>query len=156
MRRILYELATEYAEATGCTCDAVPGSCRATIVVEGFSVHIGLVEETGMMLFQTGVASLPSGGDGREEFCLKLLAANNLFGGTMGFTLGVDKTHEAVTMQIAWDALHLDKESFSRIVNNLISVSLNWMLRLEDWRASPSEKENSESEESFMLHCLKV
>ena len=59
-------------------------------------------------------------------------------------------------MQIAWDALHLDKESFSRIVNNLISVSLNWMLRLEDWRASPSEKENSESEESFMLHCLKV
>lgn len=157
MRRIFYELATGYAAATGCSCEAEEGSCRASLSVEGVVVHIGLLEESGMLVFQTGVGSVPAGEDGRKEFCMKLLAANNLFGGTMGFTLGVDETRDIVTLQIAWDALHLDAEGFSHIMNNLLSVSLDWMVRLQDWRPSPPESaKGSASEESFMMHFLKV
>ena len=157
MRRLLYELVTGFAAAAGCGCEVEEGSCRACLSVEGVVVHIGLLEESGMLVFQTGVSTVPAGEDGREEFCMKLLAANNLFGGTMGFTLGVDESQDIVTLQLAWDALHLDAEGFSHIVNNLLSVSLDWMVRLQNWRPSPPERaKDSAPEASFMMHFLKV
>ena len=157
MRRILYELVTGYAAAAGCGCEVEEGSCRAALSVEGLVVHIGLLEESGMLVFQTGVGALPSGEEARGELCLKLLAADNLFCGTMGFTLGVDEEQGIVTLQLAWDALHLDAEGFSRIVNNLLSVSLDWMLRLQNWRPSPPEgAKDAAAEESFLMHFLKV
>ena len=157
MRRMLYELATGFAAAAGCDCEVKEGSCRATLSVEGIVVHIGLLEESGMLVFQTGVGAVPAEEDGRAEFCMKLLAADNLFSGTMGFTLGVDEAQNVVTLQLAWDVLHLDAEGFSHIVNNLLSVSLDWMMRLQNWRPLPAENaQDSASEESFMMHFLKV
>lgn len=153
MRRILYELVSEYAAATGCDCEVEEGSCRAALSVEGLSVHIGILEESGMLLFQTGVAPLPAGGPDREALCMKLLAADNLFSGTMGFTLGVDESLEVVTLQLAWDALLLDGEGFHRIVNNLISLTLEWMIRLDEWRPSPPERESTDP---LMMNFLKV
>lgn len=156
MRRILYELSTGYAAAAGCVCEAKEGSGRAVLSVEGMTVRIGLVEGSGMLLFQTGVALLPAEGSfGREQCCLKLLAANNLFRDTFGFTLGVDETQEMVTVQIAWDARHLDDEGFACIVNNLLAVSADWMLRLSDWRPSAPEKRNA-PDDDIAMHSLKV
>lgn len=103
MRKTLHELVTGYAAATGCACEAEEGSCQAVLSVEGLGIHIGLAESSGMIVFQTGAALLPPAGGGREEFCMKLLAANNLFTDTMGFTLGVDESQELVTIQLAWD-----------------------------------------------------
>lgn len=156
MRRILYDLATAYAAASGCGCEVEEGGSRAELSVEGLSVHIGLVEESDMMLFQTAVAVLPSEEAGRGECCRQLLAANNLFVGTLGFTLGVDEETQIVTLQIAWDALRLDAEGFGRIVNNLLSVALDWMLRLDDWRPSPPAREGEASDEPLPMHFLKV
>ena len=97
-----------------------------------------------MIVFQTGVALLPPAGTGqeREAFCLKLLAANNLFSDTRGFTLGVDEEQELVTIQLAWDLSHLDGEGFARIVHNLLAVAADWMIRLDDWRPSAPGGEN--------------
>lgn len=135
MRRTLHELATGYAATTGCACEAEEGSCQAALSVEGLGVHIGLVESSGMIVFQTGVALLPAN-EGREEFCMKLLSANNLFTDTMGFTLGVDESQELVTIQLAWNLSRLDAEGFARIVNNLLAVAADWMIRLDEWRPS--------------------
>lgn len=159
MRKTLHELVTGYASATGCTCEAEEGSCQAVLSVEGLGIHIGLVESSGMIAFQTGVALLPASG-GREEFCMKLLAANNLFTDTMGFTLGVDESQELVTVQLAWDLSRLDAEGFARIVNNLLAVAADWMIRLDKWRPSTPEspagaEENGPGEMPFM-NFLKV
>lgn len=157
MRRILYELTTAYAAATGCSCEMKEGSCRAVLSIEGMTVNMGLVESSGMLLFQTAVALLPVG-DSREceEFCLKLLAANNLFRDTFGFTLGVDEEQQMVTVQIAWDAGQLDNEGFACLVNNLLAVSADWMLRLEAWRPSPPENRSIPGGDDMLMHSLKV
>lgn len=141
MRQTLHKLVTGYAAATGCACEAEEGSCQAVLSVEGLGVHIGLTESSGMIVFQTGVALLPPAGGGREEFCMKLLAANNLFSDTMGFTLGVDEGQELVTIQLAWDLSRLDAEGFARIVHNLLAVAADWMIRLDEWRPSAPDGE---------------
>ena len=157
MHRILDELTTEYASAAGCACERKEEESHVVLLVEGVRVHVGFLESSGMMLFHTAVATLPPKGEGREELFMKLLGADNLFSGTRGFTLGVDEARQLVTLQLAWDAFHLDGKSFARIVNNLLSVSLDWMVRLQDWRPSPPESaKGSASEESFMMHFLKV
>lgn len=156
MRRILYELTTAYAAAAGCSCEMKEGSCRTVLAMEGITVNIGIVESSGMLLFQTGVALLPAGDcREREEFCLKLLSANNLFRDTFGFTLGVDEEQQMVTVQIAWDARHLDNEGFSCLVNNLLAVSADWMLRLDAWRPSPPETQSIPGDD-ILMHSLKV
>ena len=134
MRRTLYELSTGYAAATGCSCQAEEGSCQAILSVEGFAVQIGLVESSGMIVFQTGVGLLPR--TGREELYQQLLAANNLFSRTMGFTLGLDADQELITVQLAWDLTRLDAAGFSRIVHNVLAVAADWMIRLDNWRPS--------------------
>jgi hypothetical protein len=130
MRKTFHELTTGYAAATGCACETVEGNAQATLSVEGFSVQIGLVESSGMIVFQAGIALVPL--RGREEFCLRLLTANNLFSETRGFTLGVDAGQELVTLQLAWDISRLDAEGFARILNNLFSVAADWMIRLDE------------------------
>jgi hypothetical protein len=147
MRNTLHELATGYAAATGCACEAVEGSGEATLSVEGFAVRIGLVESSGMIVFQTGMALAPL--RGREEFCLWLLAANNLFTETRGFTLGVDAEQELVTLQLAWDISRLDAEGFAHIVNNLFSVAADWMVRLDEWWPSVPGKSGVSGEPSM-------
>ncbi len=142
MRKTMHELIAGYATATGCICKAEAGSCQAVLSVEGLEIQVGLVESSGMLAFQTGVALLPR--HGREEFCMKLLAANNLFNDTMGFTLGVDEGQELVTLQIAWDISRLDAEGFARIVNNLLAVAADWMVRLDQWRPSAPDGEGDE------------
>ena len=158
MRRTLYELVTGYAEATGCTCTIEQGSCHAVLRVEDADIQIGLVEASGMMVFQTAVAILPAEDAGREEFCMRLLGANNLFNGTMGFTLGLDTEQELVTLQLAWDSYHLDAEAFSCIVNNLLSVTADWMIRLNDWHPSLSSHTggSSSTDEALIMNSLKV
>ena len=156
---MLYELATGYAAATGCSCEAENGSCRAVLSLEGVTIHVGLVESSGMIVLQTGVALLPGPGTpGREEFCLQLLAANNLFSDTMGFTLGVDASQELVTLQLAWDILQLDADGFARVVNNLLAVAADWMGRLDAWRPSaPGEEGNtSPHDEALIMGFMKV
>lgn len=71
---------------------------------------------------------------------MKLLAANNLFTDTQGFTLGVDESQELVTIQLAWDLSRLDAEGFARIVNNLLAVAADWMIRLDEWRPFRSRR----------------
>ena len=96
---------------------------------------------------------------GREEFCLKLLAANNLFSDTMGFTLGVDEAQELVTLQLAWDISRLDAEGFARIVNNLLAVAADWMLRLDQWRPSADgggDEPAASSEDMPFVNFLQV
>lgn len=139
MRRTLHELTTEYAAATGCSCEIKEGSCQATLSVEGLTIQIGLAESSGMILFQTGVALLPADTANRDAFCLNLLAANNLFSETRGFTLGVDEERDLVTLQLAWDLSRLDTEGFARIVHNLLAVAADWMIRLDEWRPSAPE-----------------
>ena len=146
MRRMLYELTTGYAAVTGCSCKAEEGSCQATLLVEGLAVQIGLVERSGMIVFQTGVALLPR--LGREEFCLQLLAANNLFSKTQGFTLGVDVGQELVTLQLVWDLSRLDADGFARIVHNVLSVAADWMIRLDRWRPRASGEEHGTVEDA--------
>lgn len=145
MRKTLHTLVTGYAAVTGCSCEAEEGSCQAVLLVEGLAVQIGLVENSGMIVLQTGVGLLPQ--QGREEFCLWLLAANNLFSETMGFTLGVDAGQELVTVQLAWDLSHLDAEGFARLVHNVLSVAADWMLRVDAWRPSAPGEEGEVSEE---------
>lgn len=106
MRKALHELATGYAAATGCACEAEEGSCQAVLSVEGLGIHI-------------------------------------LFTDTQGFTLGVDESQELVTIQLAWDLSRLDAEGFARIVNNLLAVAADWMIRLDEWRPSAPGGENA-------------
>ena len=160
MRKMLYDLVTGYAAATGCPCEAEEGSCRALLSIEGLSVHVGLVESSGMIVLQTGVALLPGPGtEGREAFCLQLLAANNLFSNTMGFTLGVDAEQELVTLQIAWDLCQLDADSFALVVNNLFAVAADWIVRLDAWHPSASDDGGqcaASSDEALAMHFMKV
>lgn len=160
MRRTLHELATGYAAATGCDCEMKEGSCQAVLSVEGLTIQIGLAESSGMIVLQTGVAVLPTGRGDREAFCMKLLAANNLFSETRGFTLGVDEEQALVTLQLAWDLSRLDAEGFARIVHNLLAVAADWMIRLDEWRPSaPKDKGDSLaalSASSSGMHVLQV
>ena len=159
MHSLLHELATGYALTTGCACEIETGSTHAVLSVEGLSIHIGMVESSGMLVFQTGVALLPDpGSSGQKEFYIKLLSANNLFSETMGFTIGVDTTQELVTLQLAWGVFHLNSEGFARIINNLLAVAAQWMVRLDKWQTSIHDGEQSASsaEEAFRMNSLKV
>ena len=159
MHRILDELTTAYASATGCTCEK-EGENHVALLVEGVRLRVGFLESSGMLLFHTVVAPLPGKENGRGEFCMKLLTANNLFLDTMGFTLGVDEHQELVTIQLAWDLSHLEAESFARIVNNLLAVAADWMIRLNEWRPSSSAGEGSAPAENSgevpFMNFLKV
>ena len=91
---------------------------------------------------------------------VELLAANNLFSDTMGLTLGVDEIQELVTLQLAWDISRLDAEGFARIVNNLLAVAADWMLRLDQWRPSAPDGNGDEpaalSESMPFMNFLQV
>jgi hypothetical protein len=154
MRKTFHELTTGYAAATGCACETEEGSAQATLSVEGFSVQIGLVESSGMIVFQTGTALVPL--QWREEFCLRLLTANNLFSETQGFTLGVDTEQELVTLQLARDISRLDAEGFARILNSLFSVAADWMVRLNEWWPSVPGGKSKVSWEQFPMNFLCV
>ena len=157
MQGTLYELVTGYAEATGCACTVEQGSCHAVLRVEDAEIQIGLLETSGMLICQTAVAVLPGEDAGREAFCMELLGANNLFAGTMGFTLGLDAGQDLVTLQLAWDIYHLDAEGFACIIHNLLAVTADWMVRLSNWRPPLSgQEEAASSAEAFPLHSLKV
>lgn len=91
---------------------------------------------------------------------MKLLAANNLFTDTMGFTLGVDESQELVTVQLVWDLSRADAEAFARIVNNLLAVAADWMIRLDEWRPSAPGEEHAAptdiSGEAPFMNFLKI
>ena len=158
MQRALHELVTGYADATGCSCKIEQGSCHAVLRVEDADIQIGLVEASGMMVFQTAVGILPKEDAGREEFCISLLGANSLFNETMGLTLGLDTEQELVTLQLAWDIYHLNAEGFACILNNLLSVTANWMIRLNERRPSLSNHmgDTSSADEALIMNSLKV
>ena len=157
MQRVLYDLVTGYAEATGCTCKIEQGSCHAVLCVEDAEIQIGLLQTSGMIVCQTAVAVLPGEDAGRAAFCMELLAANNLFAKTMGFTLGLDAGQNLVTLQLAWDIYHLDAEGFACLINNLLAVTADWMVRLNDWRPALSGQEGAQSSAgAFLFNSLKV
>ncbi len=151
MHRILDELTTAYASATGCTCEK-EGENHVALLVEGVRLRVGFLESSGMLLFHTVVAPLPGKENGRGEFCMKLLAANNFFSGTSGFTLGVDESQEVVTLQLAWDAFSLNGEGFTQIVDNMLFAAVDWMVRLDAWQPSPEEGKD----DALMVNFLKV
>ncbi|MCF0120557.1 MAG: type III secretion system chaperone [Duodenibacillus sp.] len=137
MRNTLNKLVSEYAEKNGMECNMEPGSCQATLVCEGLEVQLGLAEESGMLLIQTGVGLLQT--TGGEEYCRMILAANNAFSGTQGFTLGLDEDLELITLQVTSPLMPLTDETFSNLMNNLLTVAADWLVRLNDWRPSAPE-----------------
>ncbi len=154
----LDELVAGYAAAAGCRYTAEKGACQATLTVEGLEIQAAVLRGSGMLVLQTGVALLPV--HGREEFCLQLLAANNLFSQTLGFTLGVDTALELVTVQVTWELAALDAERFACLMGNLLAVASDWMIRLDAWRPDESAANDSgtagEGGLPFELQFLRV
>jgi len=154
MRRTFQELITGFAAKSGCTANIKEGSCEGSLVVEGLTFHLGLMESSGMLLINTGVALLPS--DGRQEFYEYLLKANDCFSGTQGFTLGVNKELELVTLQIAWEIAHLNEETFGNLILNMGILAADWMVKLDTWRPEALNDSGNNSGNPEFMNFLRV
>lgn len=136
MRRTFQELIRGYADAAGIGCSMKDGECQADLDAAGLVVHAGLLEESGTLILQAGVGLLPHGEE--AAFCLHLLGMNNLFSGTRGMTLGVDREQELVTLQAIRDMSGLTAESFSALAGTFIDVAADCLVDLSSWSASAS------------------
>lgn len=154
MRRTFFELVSGFAEASGCESNIQEGNCQATLTVEGLEFQLGMIEESGLVLIQTGVALLPD--QDREEFCMGLLAANNLFNQTRGLTLGIDRSIEIVTVQLSWELAHLDAERFANLMGNMLAMAAEWMERLADWTAPQPELAKVNDADLAGAHFIRV
>ena len=149
MRTTFYELINTFAAKSGCTANVKEGTCTGSLIVEGLEFHLGLMESSGMLLINTGVALLPS--EGREEFYEYLLTANDLFSGTKGLTLGVNKEQELVTLQLAWELGKLDEERFGNLMANMGILAAEWIMKLDAWRPeAPSFAASADPSLDFM------
>ena len=137
MRHSFHTFVQDYAAASGCEVNMQEGDCQAELSLQGISIHAGLLEESSLLICQLPVGIVPD--SNREQFFLMLLKANNLLQAAKGFTFGVDD--DVVTLQIAWDMTHLSSESFTNLINNLLIVGTDWMVRLDGWQ--PEEAQNS-------------
>ena len=129
MRRTFQELISGFAAEQGCEYAGQEGTCQATLTVDGFELHLGLVEQSGMLIVQAGVGLLPR--HDREALLLRLLAANNLFNETYGLTLGLDLAQELITLQLAWDITALSKEGFTHLMQNMALATAQWLQLLD-------------------------
>ena len=124
------------------------------MIEEGLEFHLGLMESSGMLLINTGVALLPS--EGREEFYEYLLCANDRFSGTQGLALGVNKEQEVVTIQLAWELGKLDDERFGNLMVNMGMLAADWMMKLDAWRPSAASPAASAEPTLEFMNFLRV
>ncbi|MBQ4492860.1 MAG: type III secretion system chaperone [Deltaproteobacteria bacterium] len=149
MRDTFYKLVTSFAERNGCECAIKSGTCQGTLTVEGIDIQLGLLEDSGMILLQSGIGLLP--GENREELYAMLLSANNCFSGTQGLTLGLDTEQELVTLQCAWDIRQLDDEHFDILMGNFLSLLAQWLRKLAVWRPDANAVGSEPGEEASLL-----
>ena len=84
---------------------------------------------------------------------MSLLDANDFFAGTNGFTLGINKEAEIVTLQTVWNISYLSQEYFSNLVENTFIEGTSWLEKfsLEKTDNETSDKTTSETPASTGL-----
>lgn len=128
MRMQFEALLDSYVSGAGLPKAVSVGVNQYAVSMSGFSIHIGLFEERGMLMIHAGVALLPQ--IGKEALYIELLQANNLFSGTNGLTLGVDPDETLVTLQAGWPMAGLTNTGFTALFDNFLFLTAEWMHKL--------------------------
>lgn len=126
-----------FAEPRGLTIQS-DDPYMVTLDIESLPLHVAYLEESDMLLVQTGVGLPPAQADpaARERQWAYLLSANNLFSQTRGATLGYDPEQALITLQAAWPlAPLLQGEAFDNLLGNFLDVAALWMGELAEGEA---------------------
>ncbi len=103
---------------------------HVTLKVAGHALQVVFLAERGLLLFQSAVGILPEDGDAKQAMFARLLAANNIFSATEGFTLGCAFTEGLVTLQFIWPFEGMTSDAFANIADKFLAASSHWMVEL--------------------------
>lgn len=131
MRRTFIEFVRCYAEENGCQYEAKEGTCQATLKSDGFNIYLGFAENSNMIIVQALVGLVPQ--NNKKSFYAMLLQKNNLFSGTHGMTLGINKEEDVVSLQLNWNIAGLDKKAFKILMDNVLILSAQMLEECEIW-----------------------
>ena len=105
------------------------------------NILISNVEERGEILMYANLGDVPP--EGREDFYRILLEANNLFQGTGGATLGLEKGTGLVRLQLRENsgifANHAEEQ-----VGAFVETALTWKKIIADFRANREDSKTTE------------
>ncbi|SFS73762.1 Tir chaperone protein (CesT) family protein [Succinivibrio dextrinosolvens] len=148
----LNELVTNFKkEHDECEINLQDNGYSATISLGPMEMKLLIQPGSQMLVIQVPVGILPK--TDREEFMMSLLDANDFFAGTNGFTLGINKEAEIVTLQTVWNISYLSQEYFSNLVENTFIEGTSWLEKfsLEKTDNETSDKTTSETPASTGL-----
>lgn len=132
-----------FAEPRGLTIQS-DDPYMVTLQIESLPLHVAYLEESDLLLVQTGVGLPPAQADpaARERQWAYLLCANNLFSQTGGATLGYDPEQALITLQATWPlAPLLQGDAFDNLLGNFLEVVALWMGELAEGEAGlPAEE----------------
>ena len=110
----LNELVTNFKnEHDECEIALNDNGYSATISLGPMEMKLLIQPGSQMLVIQVPVGILPQ--TGREDFLMNVLDANDFFAGTNGFTLGINKEAEIITLQTVWNISYLSQEYFSNL-----------------------------------------
>lgn len=122
--------------------------------IESLPVHIAYLEESNLVLVQTGVGLPPTQADAaaRERQWAYLLRANNLFSRTGGATLGYDPEQSLITLQVTWPLPSLlQGEAFENLLINFMEVAGLWLAELAEGEEGLDPADEASPPQAFML-----
>ncbi len=109
------------------------------------NIMISNVEERGEVLLYVDLGDVPP--EGREDFYRTLLEANNLFRGTAGATLSLEKGTDLVRIQLRENS-SIFANNAEEHVGTFVETALTWKKIVVDFRAS--RKESTPTEEAVL------
>lgn len=102
----------------------------ACLDIEGFPINLLYMHDRGLLFIQSGVGIPPQEPAQQSALWKRLLKANNGFAETGGATLGYDEDADMITLQVSWPLDGLDRQSFDNLLENVITLLAQWLLKL--------------------------
>lgn len=129
-------LIASFGRTVGIDDLATDDSGGCTLGFDDLGVKLVHMKAANQLLVYSPVGSL--GPQGREAVLVDLMAANLLFAGTQGATLGYDAETGMVLLALAVDVNVCDEGRFGRLMENFLRVARHWQQRLDAGPAAPA------------------
>lgn len=145
---ILSELVENFAKNNECEFTMLDSGYGGNIKAGPLTMNVMNQPGSPYIILQIAVAVLPDADAGRDDFLLKVLAANDLFIATHGMTLALNPDAELVTLLNQIPTNGLNQETFSNAVSKTFLEAAEWIKELDPAYRELSKNENENENES--------
>lgn len=142
---ILSELVENFAKDNDCEFSVLDSGYGANIKVGPLTVNVMNQPGSQVIILQIAVAVLPDD-EGREDFLLKVLAANDLYIATNGMTLALNAEAELITLLNQIPINGLNQEVFSGVVSKTLLEAADWIKELDPQYMEQNKVEGDETD----------